>query len=303
MKSSLQKHFCFLLLSILCSFSLSAQIEMVKSTMPMGDIYINANRFDVSHYVVLGYYSGLGTDSTIDKKTFRPAGADLKKMANTKSYYLPFQPDSFNVSPPPANSSAQTKAELDFMLELQMRCDSIDKKRVQDIDRVQYNTLTLETDKPADRKGLFYIGGSIGDWYNPKDMPATADLLAKVVSEVNWYVNYYKLKYNRTRPWMLEPKILPLYVNIPNTSSYPSGHGAMAHAIAYVMMELAPKYKSVFLREGVDFAWSREQGGIHYPSDTDASRRFVRLYVDKLFKSSAKFKEDFDKAKAEWVGK
>lgn len=303
MKSYLPKHFLFVVLMIPIASNVSAQLKMEKADQPMGNIYLNFNRWDVSHYVVLAYQSRAGIDSTVDMQRFAPMGADIKKMANTKEYYLPFQPDSFLVSPPPANSSAQTKAELQYLLDLQLRCDSTDKARVMDIDRAQYSTLELEKNIPADRKALFYIGRSIGDWYNAKEMPATADLLARVESEVNWYVNYYKLKYNRIRPWVLEPKINPSIASIPNTSAYPSGHGAFAHAIAYVMMELAPKYKDIFLRDAVDFAWSREQGGIHYPSDTDASRRFVRLYVDKLIKSSAKFREDMEKAKAEWVGK
>ena len=49
-------------------------------------------------------------------------------------------------------------------------------------------------------------------------------------------------------------------------------------------------------------AHSREILGVHYPSDSEASRIFARQFVNLLFQNE-KFIQDFEKVKEEWRSK
>jgi acid phosphatase (class A) len=71
---------------------------------------------------------------------------------------------------------------------------------------------------------------------------------------------------------------------------------------AYIYQELAPEFKDEFLKDAYDMAHSREIIGVHYPSDSEASRLLARQLVDMLFKNE-KFLKDFALAKTEWSEK
>ena len=49
-------------------------------------------------------------------------------------------------------------------------------------------------------------------------------------------------------------------------------------------------------------AHSREIIGVHYPSDSEASRMLARQLVNKLFQNE-KFLKDFEQVKKEWAVK
>jgi acid phosphatase (class A) len=228
---------------------------------------------------------------------------DISNIAIKEPFYLPFQPDSFGMQPPPANSSEMTQAELNYLLKLQSLRTQEERDMVVRIDNNQYGTLKVYEDTLEQRKPLFYIGSSLGDWYNPYNLPNLSLLLAKLQADINLYVNTYKLRYKRARPWQLEKQILTFTKYSHASSSYPSGHAAFAFATALVMSEIAPDYADVFMREAKAFAWSREQGGVHYPSDTEASRNFCIAYFNKIMLQSPEFRSDIEKAKMEWQQK
>lgn len=305
MKNKIKIYFTLTLLTVVFFFT-SFTYYSYQTNIPLnitGDsLIINENRFDVSHYVTLSFFSGFGAkdNEEYDKKRWSPEETDFTSRVSYATYYMPYQPDSFFVSPPPANSSEQTKAEIAYLLALQKNRTPSDIARILEIDKVVYGSLNIDLDQPAMRKPLFYIGKDLGAWYSPENLPATSLLLARVITDLNQYIDGYKTKFMRIRPWVLEPQLETISNALPFTAAYPSQHAAYAYTLAYVLMELAPGYKEKFLTDAIDFAWAREQAGLHYPSDTEASRRFCRLYVNKLFSSSPKFKTDFEKAKEEW---
>ena len=63
-------------------------------------------------------------------------------------------------------------------------------------------------------------------------------------------------------------------------------------------MELAPEFTDFFIKDAYDMAHSREIIGVHYPSDSEASRIFARQFVNMLFEND-KFLKDFQKVKEE----
>jgi acid phosphatase (class A) len=150
------------------------------------------------------------------------------------------------------------------------------------------------------RDNLFHIGHSIGTWFNPKDLPLTADLVAHVWQDASFYIWSMKLKYLRIRPYVIDPRLK----NLEDTdwAAYPSGHASNSYVNAYLYQELAPEFADIFLKDAYDMAHSREIIGVHYPSDSESGRIFARQFINKLFQNE-KFLKDFEAVKKEWKEK
>lgn len=203
----------------------------------------------------------------------------------------------------PANSSDQTKAELDYLLSLQ------NKRTKQEIDKANYianigswpNILNpTDTDYKENRKQLFYIAGSVGQWFNDENFPATTQLLLNCIQDIR--VTEFRLKrfFKRPRPYHLEPRLNPL-VRI-NSPSFASGHTLWAFTEAYIFSEIIPEKRDEFIKIADEVRWSRELMGIHYPSDNEASR-VIGWYLVKYWYNNPQFVADLEKAKIEWATK
>jgi acid phosphatase (class A) len=255
-----------------------------------------------------GYYKSLQGYSTkpqsaneeIDKQKFPYDAASAEKRLSLKPYYLEnVTPDDFEIPAPPANSSEQTRAELNYLLALQQQRTRLDVAASQHMAGIYYNPRVTPADSTywQYRQNLFQIGRSVGSWFNPKDLPLTADLMAHVWRDASYFIWAFKYKYQRVRPYILEPELNNLEET--NWAAYPSGHAANSYINAYIYQELAPEFADIFLKDAYDMAHSREILGVHYPSDAEASRMLARQLVNKLFENE-KFRNDFEAAKKEW---
>ena len=162
------------------------------------------------------------------------------------------------------------------------------------------STTPADSNYATYRKNLFYIGRTIGTWFNADNLPVTADLMAKTWRDASYFIWGYKYKHLRVRPYVLDPDIDNLEET--NWAAHPSGHAANSYINAFIYQELAPEFADVFMKDAYDMAHSREIIGVHYPSDSEASRILARQFVNKLFQN-AKFLKDFAAAKKEWVEK
>jgi acid phosphatase (class A) len=258
-----------------------------------------------------GYYKSLQIYSTkprsaseeTDKQKFPYDAVSAEKRLSLKPYYLEnVTPDDFKIPDPPANSSEQTRAELNYLLALQQQRTSLDIAASQHMAGIYYNLRVTPEDSTywQYRQNLFQIGRSVGSWFNPKDLPITADLIAHVWRDASYFIWSFKYKYSRVRPYILEPELNNLEET--NWAAYPSGHAANSYINAYIYHELAPEFTDIFLKDAYDMAHSREILGVHYPSDAEASRILARQFVNKLFENE-KFRNDFEAAKKEWETK
>jgi undecaprenyl-diphosphatase len=75
-----------------------------------------------------------------------------------------------------------------------------------------------------------------------------------------------KLAVGRQRPpaVVLDPKPL---LDVPTTSSFPSGHSATSFACAYVLARAAPRFAIPLFVLAALIAISRMYVGVHYPID------------------------------------
>lgn len=203
----------------------------------------------------------------------------------------------------PANSSDETRAELDHLLSLQ------NSRTKEQIDRAEYianlgswfNILNpTDPDYNENKKELFYIADTIGSWYNYENFPATTQLLLNCIQDIR--VTEFRLKwyFKRPRPYHLEPKLQPL--TKIKSPSFASGHSLWSFTEAYIFSEIIPKKRELFLKRAEEVRWSRELMGIHYPSDNEASR-IIGWYLLKYWYNNPQFVKDLAAAKKEWAAK
>lgn len=257
------------------------------------------------HYKDLAQYNSAPKSATeeIDKQRFPYNHSAAERARNLQPYYLNnVTLGDFNIPTPPANSSERTRVELNYLLRLQQQRTAADIESSLHMASIYYNIRIKQEDSLYNhfRTNLFYIGRSIGTWFNPQDLPLTADLIANVWRDASYFIWGYKYKFLRVRPYEIEPAINNL--EDANWAAYPSGHAANSYINAYIYQEIAPEFTDVFLKDAYDMAHSREIIGVHYPSDTEASRVLAHQLVNKLFQNK-KFLKDFEKVKMEWKEK
>jgi acid phosphatase (class A) len=146
------------------------------------------------------------------------------------------------------------------------------------------------------RRNLFFTGSPLGEWFGPETLPKTADLMARVQADASYYIWTQKYRFDRARPWELEPRLERL--ETPNFPAYPSAHSGNSWVAAFVFEELMPEQRDVFHRGAAELAFSREILGVHFPSDSAAGRSLARQIVDRL-RTVPRFREDLEAARAE----
>ena len=84
-------------------------------------------------------------------------------------------------------------------------------------------------------------------------------------------IDYLKIKYNRPRPFQTAAYYgIPLYPKIKtdaSDSSYPSGHTLFSLYFYDYYGKRFPTLKKDLMEFVFDVKKSREEGGVHYPSD------------------------------------
>jgi acid phosphatase (class A) len=212
-------------------------------------------------------------------------------------YYLSTT-EKFFIPDFPANSSLQTRAELDYLLQLQKQRTEEDVRASMFYAGVYYRTAVqpVDADYKKMRRNLFHIGRSIGTWFNPDSLPLTAALAVNVWKDAEYLIWKYKNYFIRIRPYKLEPQLENLEET--NWAAYPSGHATNSYVNAYLYSELLPEFSSFFIKDAYDMAHSREIIGVHYPSDSESGRVLAWQLIKKLL-ANEKFKKDFDAAKEE----
>ena len=257
------------------------------------------------HYKQLSTFSPKSKSSheAIDKEKFPTPKETIERRLSLKPIYLQtVSVDDFKIPDVPANSSDQTRAEVNYLLALQKNRTPEDIRSSLFMADVYYNLRLKPSDSTYSRyrRNLFQIGRSIGSWFNPETLPVTADFMARVWQDASYFIWSLKFKYARIRPYVVDPSLKNLQET--DWAAYPSGHAANSYINAFIYQELAPEFTDYFIKDAYDMAHSREIIGVHYPSDSEASRIFARQFVNLLFQNE-KFLQDFQKVKEEWAMK
>jgi membrane-associated phospholipid phosphatase len=103
-------------------------------------------------------------------------------------------------------------------------------------------------------------------------------------SQVEPLIFWLKDQINRPRPYQLarsyDLPLRPLIHTDAMSASYPSGHAATAYLMSGYLGRKYPEHKTELDELGKRIAESRENTGIHFPSDTKISRVIVDMIFD-----------------------
>ena len=258
------------------------------------------------HYAKLSQIDGKRQpgNETLDALTFPLSEwAPLISWKLFKTYYATKPLEAFQKYEMPANSSKRTRAELDYLLELQRTRTPEELAWCLKLADIYYNPTIINPADPkyaANRDNLFYLGRGLGDWFRREELPLTTELLSRTIHDAMVYMVEFKLKYARPRPYAVEPK-LKVAQPLPH-GAFPSGHSFGSYVNAELLSRLAPDRREDLMNSAQEFAWSRELLGVHYPSDSEAGRIWAADFVKFLFENK-QFVKDFEAVKREWAQK
>jgi acid phosphatase (class A) len=80
--------------------------------------------------------------------------------------------------------------------------------------------------------------------------------------------------FERPRPYLTFSEIKPC-IEKEDSYSYPSGHAAIARAMAHILAKKFPERAALFYERADEVALNRVLGGVHYPSDIVAGKKLA----------------------------
>jgi acid phosphatase (class A) len=183
---------------------------------------------------------------------------------------------------PPTQDSQTTKAELVYV------------HRVEQTRTPEQVAAAQADDREED---LFIFTHVIGSRFTRHDLPLTAALSAHVHNDEAVMSEPLKGIYKRPRPYNYDSSLHPV-CKTDKEPSYPSGHSMSGYLLAFTMAEIVPEKKQEILVRADDYAHNRVVCGVHYPTDTEASRRMAYAIFGNMM-ASARFQSELAAARAE----
>ena len=261
-----------------------------------------------NHYKTLQDLSALPNEAfaTLDTLMFPPSmynGFALAMSQATPYYLTPSQVNFLKESVSfPANSSNQTKAELDFLYKLQNEREEKQVERVMKLAKIGYwpvaDVLKSHPRYEKNLKHLFFECQEVIDKNcTAEKYPHTAKLLKGIMNDMRLMEFAVKYHLLRARPYELDKRLKPLQVM--GSPSFASGHTLWAYIQAFTFSELIPEKRFQFLNLAYELGLSREIMAVHYPSDEEAARQLAHRMLWLMWHTE-KFQNDFQKAQTEW---
>ena len=189
----------------------------------------------------------------------------------------------FNIAsalpPPPVKGSAQDKSDFAKLFKYQKG------RTAQDCERASYEVeVSLEH--------LF------GPKYGPLseiEVKKWEAFFDKVRNDTDYFVQPMKKKWNRSRPYVAEPKIEPC-LKREVTPAYPSGHAAISRVFADLLEQLDPKRRDDFEARANQISEDRIIGGVHHPADIEAGKKLGEQIFKKLM-HNPEFEKELEASK------
>lgn len=151
----------------------------------------------------------------------------------------------------PYPDEEETKKELVYLLDLQKSVDSV---RLAYIQRVEVD-----------------LYGVMSEFLDVYGITESADQIQQNLSLYDPIIDYLKVIYNRPRPFQTAGvygiPLYPLLKTDSSASAYPSGHTLLALWFRHIYMQRHPELHKDLMDFALDVKLTREQGGVHYPSD------------------------------------
>jgi acid phosphatase (class A) len=171
--------------------------------------------------------------------------------------------------PFPANSSEETKTELEYLVKINKEADEEDFRFCELIETHHYKFFEIVGKK----LGLDVTEKEIEDW----------------CSDIDPVLFYLKDKFNRPRPYQLAKELglelYPITATDASSAAYPSGHTLDFLVILYHFGKMKPEAADEIDDFYHQIKRVRELSGLHYPSDRKVSEYlFKQLIKNGLIK-------------------
>jgi acid phosphatase (class A) len=186
--------------------------------------------------------------------------------------------------PPPVLGSDQSEQEIDQMLKLQAGRTDADVKRI----------------KVESKMTGFIFSQSVGSWFNPDDLPVTADFLSNVLDDSKTVCKAAKDVFERKRPYLTDNRIKPCETE--DSYSYPSSHSNRAMVLALTIAQILPEDKDALIAQAKEIGDDRALAGQHFPSDVAAGRILAKAIYGKMMQNPD-FQTQLAAAKQECLAK
>jgi acid phosphatase (class A) len=183
--------------------------------------------------------------------------------------------------PPPANDSAETKAELGEVLTLQVtRTPEMEKRAIADAE-----------------EDVWRFADVMGPKFNKETLPKFSAFFDRVVATEGAVVDPAKDIWKRPRPHQLSDLVKPV-VKLSNSGSWPSGHATVGTMMGIILSDMVPEKRAEIMARAAEYAHNRVVGGIHYPSDIEMGKISGSVIAAVLL-SRPDFKAEFEVARSE----
>jgi acid phosphatase (class A) len=212
--------------------------------------------------------------------------AQTPQLHHKPIFVSPDQLDIASILPnPPADDSQPGRAELAEVHRLQ------DHRQAPEIAHVKADDT---------EEDIFIFKDILGPKFAPEKLPSTALLSAHVHNDEGVIVGPAKNYFHRLRPFNLDPTVKPVCRTNDDRADYgyPSGHSTTGYLEALVLTLIVPEKRDSILARADDYAHSRVVCGVHYASDTVASKAVAYAMI-AIMMNNPQFKQELEAARAE----
>jgi len=184
--------------------------------------------------------------------------------------------------PPPANDSAQMKAELGEILTIQVtRTPEMAARAVADAEENVWRFSDV-IDNPK---------------FTKENLPKFSAFFDRIVETEGAVVDPAKDVWKRPRPHQLSDLVKPV-VKLSSSGSWPSGHATVGTMMGIILADMVPEKRAEIMARAAEYAHNREVGGIHYASDVEMGKISGSVIAAVLLNRDD-FKAEYEVARAE----
>lgn len=178
------------------------------------------------------------------------------------------------LSPPPCDSCAQTKLELEELQTLQRnRTDG----------QAQHALADYKISVPRIIEG-------VGIPFDATALAKCQPIFDRLSARTKSAAEHAKNAFCRTRPYNLPDNGLKPLESGKYSPSYPSGHTTYGTAVSAVLAQMVPEKRAEFLARAADYGHSRMIAGVHYRSDVEAGKLLGMAVAEEEFSDDLQFR-------------